>query len=242
MKILEQKLANTGERILLEQESSLMISRHMSAYKFAKNYVADKRVLDLGCGQGYGCGYLSLVAKSVLGIDYDQAVIDYAKVKYQRDNLEFRKLSVDSLNSIDQTFDTVCAFQFIEHIENVDNLLQDLKKLLAVGGVFVCSTPNRNDSSPGSETPFNKFHVREYLWDEFKATLCRHFSNVEIFGLKRIRKLLFYRRLKKIGLFNFLPPVINPVTRFYKRADCNNFEIDKRGAEDALDFIAVCER
>jgi hypothetical protein len=98
------------------------------------------------------------------------------------------------------------------------------------------------DASPNSNTPLNKFHVEEYLWNEFKEFLETYFSQVKVFGLKRGRKLNFYRRLKKIGLFNFLPAPINPVHRFYNRIDCDDFILVKDKLDTALDFIAVCSK
>jgi protein-L-isoaspartate O-methyltransferase len=72
-------ISNTGERILLDKETPLMIARHFRAYKFAKDYVCNKTVLDIGCGEGYGTYYLGGFAKEVMGIDYDEAIIDYAR-------------------------------------------------------------------------------------------------------------------------------------------------------------------
>ncbi len=233
---------NTGERILLEKETPLMIARHFCAYRFAQDYVPDKHVLDIGCGEGYGSYYLADFAKEVTGIDYDKAIIEYAKDKYQKTNLQFLVMDVKNLNSFNDKFDVVCAFQFIEHIQDVGAFLGNIKNLLKDNGIFICSTPNRKDASPGSEMPFNKFHIREYLYSEFKELLEGYFKNINLFGLKRGRKLNFYRKLKKLGLFNLLPASINPVDRFYDRIDCNSFVITRDNLDTALDFIAVCQK
>jgi SAM-dependent methyltransferase len=235
-------IINSGERILLEKETPLMIARHFCAYRFAKDYVFNKDILDIGCGEGYGSYFLSEVAKKVVGIDYDKKIIDYAKNKYHKDNLIFYAIDVEELGSFNNRFDTLCAFQVIEHIQNTKLFLENIKNLLNDNGIFICSTPNRLDASPNSDTPLNKFHVKEYLWNEFRELLETYFSKVEIVGLKRGRKLNLYRRLKKIGLFNFLPTPINPVKRFYEHIDCDNFIIVKDKLNIALDFIAVCNK
>lgn len=235
-------IINSGERILIEKETPLMIARHFCAYRLAKNYAFNKDLLDIGCGEGYGSYFLSSVAKKVVGIDYDQEIINYAKNKYHKDNLIFYALDVKELGSLNNRFDIICAFQIIEHIQNTKLFLEYIKSLLHDDGIFICSTPNRMDASPNSDTPLNKFHVREYLWNEFKELLETYFSKVGMVGLKRGRKLNFYRRLKKIGLFNFLPGFINPVTRFYNRIDCDNFVIVKDKLDTVLDFIAICNK
>lgn len=234
------QIANTGERILLEKETSLMIARHFCAYKFAKDFVSGKSVSDIGCGEGYGSYYLSGFAKEVKAIDYDKAVIDYARGKYVRSNLLFYATDIKGLVSVGNKFDIACSFQVIEHLSDAGGFLENIKHLLNPDGIFICSTPNKLDASPKSETPLNKFHIKEYLLDEFKELLKTYFKGVDIFGLKRGSKLNFYRRLKKIGVFNFLPGHIDPVKIFYGRIDCGNFIITENSIGTALDFIAVC--
>lgn len=236
------QIENTGERILLEKETPLMIARHFCAYKFARSYVSGKRVLDIGCGEGYGIFYLADFAQEVKGIDYDSGAVNYAKDKYKKSNLYFEAMDVKNIGSISGRFDVISSFQCIEHITDTDAFLKDISALLDAGGVFICSTPNRNDASPKSDEPLNKFHIREYLLGEFRQILSNHFAVVDMFGLKRGIALNFCRRLKKIGLFNFLPSCIDPVKRFYVNIDCGNFVITKNNVDTALDFIAVCRK
>ena len=236
------EISNTGERILLEKETPLMIARHLCAYRFIKDYVQGKAVLDIGCGEGYGTHYLSGYAKNITGIDYEFAVIAYAKEKYQHPNLCFEVEDVEDLSAVKRYFDAICCFQVIEHIRDREAFLGGIRDLLSQDGIFICSTPNKLDASPDSHTPVNKFHVKEYLAEEFKALLAKHFKEVGMFGLKRGRKLNFYRRLKKIGLFNLLPAELDPVKKFYRRIGTENFIIVNDKLDAALDFIAVCRK
>ena len=237
-----KEIENTGERILLEKESPLMIARHFSAYKFAKGLVAGKRVLEIGSGEGYGTHYLSGFAKNITGIDYSKDAVQYAKDKYKNNNLSFLVMDAKEIGKLNEKFDIVCSFQNIEHIEDTDSLLKNVAQILDENGIFICSTCNKKDASPNQETPLNKFHVKEYLWLEFMGLLTKYFKSVEMAGLKRSKKMVFYRRLKKIGIFNFLPEKINPVKRFYARISHNDFVITNKNLDRCLDFIAVCRK
>lgn len=227
-------IENTGERILLEKETPLMISRHLCAYKFARGYVAGKKVLDIGCGEGYGSYYLAEEAGRVRGIDYSPDAISLAADKYRRDNLGFSVLDVKELSTITERFSVICSFQFIEHLSSAEGFLNGVSGLLDEGGLFICSTPNKIDASKGSDTPLNRFHLKEYFCAEFRELLGRHFTGVELFGLKRSLKLNFLRRLKKIGLY--------PAKSFYAMGNCSNFVMVREKLETALDFIAVCRK
>ncbi|MBU0504086.1 MAG: methyltransferase domain-containing protein [Candidatus Omnitrophota bacterium] len=217
-----------------------MITRHLWAYRFARDYALGKTVLEIGCGEGYGSHYLAEAAQKITAIDYNQEVIKYAREKYAKDNLRFICLDVKDLNSLGDKFDMICCFQVIEHINDPDAFLAAIPALLNNDGIFICSTPNKLDMSPNSPDPVNKFHVKEYLIREFRELLGRHFNKIEMFGLKRSQRLNFFRRLKKIGIFNFFPDKINPVNKFYSRIDYSNFAVVRDNIDKTLDFIAVC--
>lgn len=235
------EIVNSGERILLEKESALMIARHLCAYKFAQGYVNNRRVLDLGCGQGYGSFLLSENAKEVTGLDYHEPAISYAREKYKRDNLKFIHLNASSLKKLEERFDCICCFQVIEHIKEVDEFLMDIGGLLGENGIFICSTPNKLDASPNSLGPANKFHVKEYLAEEFFQLLKKYFDEVSMSGLKRSRRLNFFRRLKKTGITKVLPGSVDPVRKFYSKIDCTNFVVTDTRLSTALDFFAICK-
>ncbi|MCX5705612.1 MAG: methyltransferase domain-containing protein [Candidatus Omnitrophica bacterium] len=225
------EITNTGERILLAKETPLMIARHFCAYQYALDYCCAKVVLDIGSGDGYGSHYLSSVAKSVTGLDYSAEAVQYAREKYARVNLTYRQLDVKNLHTISDKFEAICCFQVIEHLTDTDSFLKNIRSLLLPGGSFIVSTCNIKDSSPGQTTPANKFHVKEYTYQEFKGLLEIYYGSVSIVGLKRTARLNFFHRLKKIGLLKQL----------YINAGPESFKIARGNLEDSLDFIAVCK-
>jgi 2-polyprenyl-3-methyl-5-hydroxy-6-metoxy-1,4-benzoquinol methylase len=236
-----KEVINTGERILLDKETPLMIARHASAYAFAKEYCRDRSILDIGCGEGYGARFLAEVAKEVVGLDRDNDVIEFARHKYPHPRLSFEARDIRSLHSLGKVFERVTCFQVIEHLQDAAHFLSCVQKLLTREGLFICSTCNRRDASPKSVIPSNKFHVREYLHGEFRALLTAFFSSVEIYGVSRSKKQKFYRFLKKSGISRVLPSRLDPVKRFFLAATTDDFVIVRDRLDSALDFIAVCK-
>ena len=124
----QSRLEDTGERILpTEQgEISYVFSRHKFAYAYARQYARAKRVLDVGCGTGYGCKILSEVAQSVVGIDYNAEAISFCREHFSGSNISFMQTDAAKL-SFREEFDLAVSFQVIEH-------MPDLQLFLKKGG------------------------------------------------------------------------------------------------------------
>ena len=172
----------TGERYLPWLEDASINYEHLHRYAYAAEFVQDKRVLDLACGEGYGSYLLARRAAAVVGIDIDKQTVKHARNKYLKSNLDFK---VGSITDIpiegNNVFDVVVCFEALEHVEEHENLLKEVKRLLTPAGLFIVSTPNKRTYS--DETQFsNPFHLHELYFDEFKELLGNHFKWVNVLG------------------------------------------------------------
>src|SRR5205814_4925043 len=124
----------TGERFLPWIRESTIAYEHLHRYAYAAALVRDKRVLDLASGEGYGSNMLAESAASVAGIDIDENVVRHASEKYGRKNLQFISGSITAVPiPDDHSFDVIVCFEAIEHIEDQENLLGEVKRLLKPG-------------------------------------------------------------------------------------------------------------
>jgi len=237
-------LDNTGERIILECETPYTIAKHFIVYEYASGLAKDKHVLDIGTGTGYGASFLADFTRKVYAIDKSSSALDFAKGRYLKPNLVFITMQAETLCFRQATFDVVCAFQVIEHLKDTQGFLYECKRVLKEGGLFFCSTPNRYVVSKNSPIPKNIYHIKEYNYSEFKELLKKYFKNINLYSVDLTRKAKFFRRLKKIGLFNFLPASFNPVKRFYAHINTKDFIIQKtnNNQKSAQDFLAVCQK
>src|SRR6185295_3680369 len=79
----------TGERVIPGQVDVDLLNEHMARYVFAARLARGKRVLDAGCGAGYGSAELSHAADKVVGIDCSAEAVAYAGENYRAGNLRF---------------------------------------------------------------------------------------------------------------------------------------------------------
>lgn len=98
-----------------------------------------KRVLDVGCGNGFYAGEFSKLGANVTGIDYSQHAITFAKDRHP--GIDFRIMSGYSLKDFpDNEFDIVTLFDVIEHMSDQVHVLNEIKRILKPSGFLIVST------------------------------------------------------------------------------------------------------
>jgi SAM-dependent methyltransferase len=179
-------LQDTGERVIPEESGKgfarVNLVRHRVAHLYAIRRVrGSRRVLDVGCGTGYGSAMVASRVGEVVGIDSSEEAVARAKARHRLDNLEFVTMPATGLSFPDDSFDAVYSVHVLEHIQDVELHLSEVVRVLRPGGRFVVATPNRLTYSP--DGLHNVFHVREYDPGELEALLAAFFRVVEITGL-----------------------------------------------------------
>lgn len=140
------------------------VQKHIARYNLAMRFCEGKDVLDIACGTGYGTNMLGWVAKSVVGVDIDEATINYAKMNYRG------KFMVGELGDFSYgKYDTIVSFETIEHIKDLQKAQDNLSNLLTPGGYIVYSVPLY-------ENYHNEFHQHKFTVDSGLA-LFPEFTN-----------------------------------------------------------------
>lgn len=143
---------------------------HLNRYRLALEYLDEtKRVLDYGCGTGYGSWLMSGEAGLVVGVDADATAIAYAMKWYARPTITH--LLQDSPPN--ERFDVITCFEVIEHVDDAEGLVAKFYELLNHGGVLVSSVPNEALLPHADST--NHFHKKHYLPRDFDELLEKHF-------------------------------------------------------------------
>jgi SAM-dependent methyltransferase len=155
--------------------------RHQAAYALVSRALHDhgaRRVLDVGCGEGYGTAMIES-DQPTHALELDELAARQAAAAYP--SLRVVRGDACTLPYRPRSFDAVLAMQVIEHLFCADGFLRQIREVLRPGGLLLLSTPNRETFSPAGE--INAFHVYEYTAEELEALLQVHFGYVRTAGL-----------------------------------------------------------
>ncbi|SAL48185.1 type 11 methyltransferase [Caballeronia cordobensis] len=143
---------------------------HIARYLTVKDLCSGRKVLDVACGEGYGSWLISKWgAKSVLGVDISEKAVANAKKRFKADGLTFECGSGEKLAELagPQQFDLIVSMETIEHVDDPELFLENIKSLASDNATIVISAPN--DYWYYDRGGFNEFHKRKFTLEEFKA-------------------------------------------------------------------------
>ena len=164
---------SAAEERLGRDPTSELWGEHRSRYRFAAQWVAGKRVLDVACGAGFGLEMLRAAGACAIGVDLDFAPLRGSRRQVQADAAR--------LPLADASMDVIVSFETIEHVPDARALVHELRRVLRPGGVLVLSTPNREFGPPERHTG-NPFHVQEFTAPQLEALLGESFDDVQLYG------------------------------------------------------------
>lgn len=125
---------------LRESEDNLNDLLEQPAMKKLLPDLAEKSVIDLGCGYGHNClDFVKRGAKRVVGIDISSNMIELAKKESVSEEIEYINGSMTELNKLTETFDFAYSSLAFHYIEDFDALARDIYSILNKGGYLLFS-------------------------------------------------------------------------------------------------------
>ncbi len=125
--------------------------------KFLDKFLSLKKgqgrsVLEVGCAIGAFSKLLKERGFEVTATDISEFIIKKAR-QLQKD-VKFKVLDIENSPEIDEKYDYIFAFEVLEHLNNPQKALLNMKELLKEGGVLVFSTP-----LPTKQTLADPMHI-----------------------------------------------------------------------------------
>jgi len=171
-------------------------------------------VLDIGTGDGYKLHYIlsdKQVEKRVTSVTVTEPsqLINSAKLQLTEKNVTFFPMDYKDFFSRNTVrFDTIFAFEIIEHIEDQEEFLGYIRNSLTSDGIFICSTPNHRIyqllCKLSKEKP-DPTHVGELNAGEFKRKIRMYFGYSVFKGFFPFMGL--FQKIPQLDIVNYLYPL-----------------------------------
>ena len=103
----------------------------------------DMQVLEFGCGTGSTAISHAPYVKHIQAIDVSSKMLEIAQRKADANNIEnitFERSNIVEFDVPDQNFDAVLGLSILHLLENKEEVISKVHKMLKPGGIFVTST------------------------------------------------------------------------------------------------------
>jgi spore coat polysaccharide biosynthesis protein SpsF (cytidylyltransferase family)/ubiquinone/menaquinone biosynthesis C-methylase UbiE len=174
----------SDERMHVDPAKASSVSNPLfESYELAaKLFKRQDAVLDIACGDGYGCRIIAPYVSRVIGMDIDAALIAENTANNLQSNIQYQTADCLALPLGDGAISGATAMELIEHLplERVDDFVKEMRRVVEPGGTFVCSTPQ----NAYGDIPVVPCHMKEYSAKEFLSLLGVHFSKIKLYCSK----------------------------------------------------------
>ena len=203
----KQRICNRGwdSRISAGREQYGNLDVNLEFLDQSGLIISGRRVLEVGCGIGSIINELNRQGCKVVGIDISNSAIEYGQKKYA--DIELKVGTADKLEFADKSFDIVLSFDVFEHLNDLDEHLKDVTRVLADGGYYLLQTPNKYFNSvyetlKTRSLRWKKYHPSLHTAGQLKRRFRKNGFDVKFFKMYtsndyNLQKLK-YRWLKKI--------------------------------------------
>lgn len=99
-------------------------------------------MLELGCGTGHWSNYFTQQGFRVTGIDTSDAMLQVAR--YKNIDAEFKLGNAENIPFENESFDIISSITMLEFVDNQDNVIQEIRRVLRKGGWLILGSLNTN--------------------------------------------------------------------------------------------------
>jgi SAM-dependent methyltransferase len=164
---------------------------YWSRLKAIFNYLKNRRwklILEIGCGYGFFLPSLCQISDRVIGSDIEDMFdfcekVTLRKIQKNYANLKLKKADARNLSEyIDEdSCDAIVAVSVLEHIDDYDGAVKEIRKCLKPSGIFICVLPSENGFYKLCKrlVGYRGDYHKHYNYEKLRANLRKNFREVK---------------------------------------------------------------
>lgn len=157
------------EGILSNDHYKYFFTQH---FNLDENFYVGKKILDVGCGPR---GSLEWADMCTERIGLDPLIDSYRKLGIENHKMKYLKGNLEDIPFEDGYFDVVSSFNSLDHVDNLDKAISEIKRIVAPGGTFLLLTDVNHHATSCEPVEFSWDIVSKFS-PEFKVVSEKHYE------------------------------------------------------------------
>lgn len=131
-----------------------------------KSYYKDKVILDLGCGPR---GSLEWATNTKKNIGLDPLAQEYLQLGASEHKMQYLSAASEHIPLGDKSCDAVFSFNSLDHVENIEKTIKEIKRILKPGGIFLLLVEVNHPPTDCEPHELSQEQVLEYFAPELSG-------------------------------------------------------------------------
>lgn len=142
--------------------------RHYYAYFYTSHFGLDeefykgKKILDIGCGPKGSLEWADVASERV---GLDPLAESYRELGTDEHEMQYVAAGAEDIPFPDGYFDVVCSFNSLDHVDDLDDAVKEMIRVLAPGGLFLLLTDVNHKPTKCEPISFSWDVVGKFLPD-----------------------------------------------------------------------------
>ncbi len=152
---------------------------HTTHFGLDHAFYAGKKLLDIGCGPRGSLEWADMASQRV---GLDPIVDSYRKLGIDQHAMEYVHAPAEKIPFDDGHFDVVMSFNSLDHVDDLDQAIKEIARVVAPGGLFLLITDVDHKATITEPLEFS-FDVLDKFLPFFEAIEVKHFEERNRLGI-----------------------------------------------------------
>lgn len=146
---------------------------YMKHFNLDESFYKNKRILDIGCGP---CGSLEWADMALERVGLDPLVESYRGLGINNHKMSYVCARAENIPFEDGYFDIVTSFNSLDHVDNLDQAINEIVRVLTPSGTFLLLTEVNHPPTPCEPIEFSYDIEKKFIQKDMKLIGANHYE------------------------------------------------------------------